>query len=166
MKRSPFMAFALALGISALIGMSGQAMAYPGSHGGGNPSVSQEQREAAQEIFAEHAKAVAPLHRQLQAKRAELNALSYADKPDQSKVQALFREIADIRAKLFSANADLRGKLEAKGIAGPGYGPCMGPEGSGMQRGHRGHGCPGGGHPEYHQGYGNQGGYGGHGGRW
>lgn len=166
MKRSPFMAFALALGVSALIGLSGQALAYPGNHGGGNSSISQEQREAAQEIFAEHAKTVAPLHRQLQAKQAELNALSYADKPDQAKVQALFRDIGDIRAKLFSANADLRGKLEAKGIASPGYGSHNGGCGYGPRQGHRGHGCRGGAYPDYQRDYENQGGHGGHGGHW
>lgn len=158
MKRSHIITTTLALGMAVIIGMAGVASAYPGSHGWGNTAMNQEQQAAAQEIFAEHAKAVSPLHQQLMAKRAELEALSYGKNVDDAKAQALFREVADIKAKLFKANSDLRAKLEAKGIAG-GYG------GHGGHRGGNGYGwgCGGAG---MHRGQGNPGYNGGYGGHW
>lgn len=152
MKRLQKMAATLVLGMAVIIGMAGVASAYHGGYGWGNSAMSQEQQAAAQEIFTEHAKIVSPLHQQMMAKRAELEALSYGKSADDAKVQVLFREMADIKAKLFKANSDLRAKLEAKGIAG-GFGGYGGHRGGGY-----GWGCGAG----MHRGHFNGGGYGGH----
>lgn len=116
--------------------------------------MTQEQQAVAQEIYADHDKQTLPLRQQLMAKRAELNSLYYAEKSDSSKAQSLYREIADIQAKLYSANADLRKKLSDKGIAGGGFGMyhrggmngCPGMNGGGMHGGHGMNGGYGGGH--------------------
>lgn len=163
MKRLQMMTATLALGMAVILGAAGIASAYPGGHGygWGNTGMNQEQQAAAQEIFAEHAKVVSPLHQQMMAKRAELEALSYGKNVDDAKIQSLYREIGDINAKLFKANSDLRAKLEAKGITG-GFGGHGGHRGG---YGGYGGGCGGPG-MGMHRGQGNPGCYGGYGGHW
>lgn len=115
MNRSTIFGTALALGMAVIIGISGTAFAYPGGHRGAG-AMTQEQQAAAQEIYAEHDQKTAPLRQQLMAKRSELDALYYSQNTDSGKAQSLYKEIADIQARLFTANTDLRKKLSDKGI--------------------------------------------------
>lgn len=153
MKLKNILSAALALGLFAAIGFGGTAEAFPGNrgygyHGGG--MMTQEQQSATREISLQHQQAVAPLYQELDSKRAELDALSYAKNPNSSQVQGLYKEIADLEAKLFSINADFRSKYAAQGVNYPaGYG--------------RGYGYHQGGYG-YHQGYGRHGGGRNHGG--
>ena len=114
----------LALAITLLLGV-GTADARPPWQDGTPFGLSQEQQSEAQKAFAEQAQKMAPLIRQLQSKRAELGVLSFSDKPDENKVQSLFREIADIQAQLYIARNGARKELESKGIpfvaVGPGF---------------------------------------------
>lgn len=168
MRRSKIFTTALALGIVTILGATGAAFAYPANHGAG--ALTQEQQAAAQELYANYSQATAALQQQLAAKRAELDALYYGQNADNGKAQALYREIADMEAKLFTAGRDLRSKLAEKGLSGGGYGSHMGYAGGYGYGGGYGHG---GGHGA---GYGHGGGYGGgygrcgmnrgHGGHW
>lgn len=145
MQRSKVFVSTLALGLVAIMGASGVAFAYPVHHNGGAPALTQEQQNAAQEVYTKYSEAVAPLQQQLMAKRAELDALYYGQNADSGKVQALYRDIADIEAKLFTAGKDLKNKFAEKGIPGAGYGTHMGYAGGhghgghGMNRGNGGH---------------------------
>lgn len=146
MQRSKVFVSALALGIVAIMGASGMAFAYPLHHGAGAAALTQEQQAAAQELYTRYSQTVTPLQQQLMVKRAELNSLYYGQNADSGKTQALYRDIADIEAKLFTANKDFRNKLAEKGIPGAGYGPHMGYAGGhghggghGMNREHGGH---------------------------
>ena len=155
MKRSTIFGTAMALGMAAIIGISSTASAYPGDHRGGWQGMTQEQQAAAQEIYANYDQQTAPLRQQMMAKRAELDALYYGQNADSSKVQSLYKDIADIQAKLFTANTEMQKKLADKGISTGNYG---------MRRG-GGMYCDGmNGGPGMMNGYGRHGGYGKHGG--
>lgn len=147
MNRSKILTAALALGVAAIIGISGTAIAYPGNHMGGQ-ALTQEQQAAAQEVYADYARQTAPLKQQLMMKRAELDALYYGQNTDSGKAQALYKEIADIQSKLYTADAELRQKLAAKGVPMGGYGMHHGAGmggGQGMYHGNGRHGGYGGG---------------------
>lgn len=154
MKKSKIITTTLALGMVAIMGASA-AQAFPhgqgmgpgpdGPRGGyGCPiyqALTPEQQSAAQALFAEHNKTVMPLRQALQAKQAELDVLYYSSNKDSAKVQAAYREMADLKAKLFSAEMSLRDKLAEKGIDDFGTGRHRG---GGHHRGgggrHGGHG--------------------------
>ncbi|CAK7041674.1 MAG: hypothetical protein DELT_02852 [Desulfovibrio sp.] len=152
MKKSRILTMLAAVGMVSILGFAGVANANPlwhgnsGWHGGGGAGVTQEQQTALQQIYADYDKQAAPLQRQLQAKRAELEALYYGGNKDSSKVQTLFRETGDIEAKLFALNSELRTKLEAQGFSG--YGGQAGMNGYNYRGGHGGGhgGHRGGGH--------------------
>jgi len=152
MKRIKMFAAALAVGAAILVGTGGTAMAYPGNHWGGQ-GMNQEQQAAIQKEYADHYQAIAPLQQELMAKRSELEAMYYGNTVDNNKVQSLFKNIADLEAKLFTANTAFQKKLADKGIPYGGYGMGYG----GGYGGHRG------GYAGHRGGYaGHRGGYGGH----
>lgn len=137
--------------------MAGTACAASG-RGGTGPNraapaaLTQEQQADLDAIYAEHYDKVLPLREQLFAKNAELDSLYYAGSKDDKKVQALYRSIADIRAKLFTESQALRSALEAKGLQYASGGMRHGHGGRGDRYGRNGYGK---------QGYGT--GYGGYG---
>lgn len=153
MKKSRILTTMLALGLVAALGApTAFAWRHRGDYEGrgrGGPgcpyfeTLTDEQQTAVQAIFAEHNKAVSPLRKQLAAKQAELDALYYADNKDNAKIQALFREMADIEAKLYTADADLKAKLAGQGIDDW---SCRGGYGRGHRGRHGGYGGHGGGH--------------------
>ena len=122
MNRIRMLATVAALGIATTIGAAGTASAFSGHSGWNGQPVTQEQQAAAQEVFAEYNKRAAPLQQQLMAKRSELDAQYYGQKTDDARVQALFKEIADIESKLYAADTELRTKLVDKGLDTGGYG--------------------------------------------
>lgn len=117
MKKPRLMTMLAVFGLVSVLGLSGIANANPLYHSGTSAAMTQEQQTALQQIYADYEKQAAPLQRQLQAKRAELDALYYNNNGDSSKAKTLFREISDLEAKLFAVDSDLRSKLEAKGIS-------------------------------------------------
>jgi hypothetical protein len=132
------------LAFALVIGFAGAADARRRA---GYQDMSPEQREAMQETYAEFEQKTEPLRRQLYAKQSELDALYYRDAPpDDPKVKSLMKDIEDLDGKLYAAGADLRKRLNDRGIpayggAGGGYG-CPGM--TGMTGHGRGHGCGGG----------------------
>lgn len=133
-----------ALGMVAILGFAGVANANPLYHRGGGNALTPEQQTALQKIYSDYDKQVMPLQNQLQAKRAELDALYYNNSGESSKAQTLFREAADIEAKIFALNSQLRSKLEGQGFAGyagmNGYHNGGGHNRGGGHGGHRGGG--------------------------
>lgn len=120
MKKSRILTMLAAVGMVSVLSFAGVANANPLYHGGAGGGLTQEQQSALQQIYTDYEKQAMPLQRQLQAKRAELDALYYSESSDSSKVQTLFREAGDIEAKLFALNSEMRKKLDANGLSGAG----------------------------------------------
>lgn len=144
----------LSLAAIAVLSLSAMAMAGPGfggcpGWGGGYGQASQaltpEQQEKAQDLYDAYQKAVIPLREQVLAKHALLNAALAADKPDADTVEALTKDLGELKTKLLTERVELRKKLAEAGIQGGfGYGRGMG-RGYGYGSGPCGGGaaCPG-----------------------
>ena len=114
MKTATFRKTALVLGILTVLGTAGMAGANPAYHSPSN--LSQEQATKAQEMITAHRAAVAPLMQQLQAKRAQLDAQLYSDKPDQAAVEKLGKDIGELQGQLYAARASFRAQLAKEGL--------------------------------------------------
>lgn len=153
MTRTKIFSASLALALLLTVSLSGPSFAEtrPDRPGGPEMGYTPEQQAEMQAMRDAHFKQVEPLHRQLRAKHAELEVLHYSDSKDDAKAQKIFRDMADIKAKLYSANNEYRARCKAKGFMRGGYhgdyrgdyqghwgdGPRHGWKGDG-QRGHRG----------------------------
>lgn len=132
MKKSRMHTLSLMLSLVALLGLSGLANAQmmgPGMMGGNMYGLTPEKQAVAQKIHADFYAKTAPLGQRLNAKQYELDALLYNSSPDEKKVQALSKEIADLNAKLYEAQAALQNQLAKEGI------PTMGMMAGGMHHG-------------------------------
>ena len=148
MKNVNLLSSTLAVGVLAVLIWGRTAAAFPGEHGYGGGMVTSEQQAAAQAISVQHEQAVMPLYLQLNAKKAELDALYYTRNPDSNRVKVLYNEIAGMEAKLFSLNAEYRSKLGVQGGSFTGYrGNCGDYHGYGRHGGGRYRGGPAGGMP-------------------
>ena len=127
------------LALAAVLGLSGLAAAADFGCGPGMATLSPEKREIAKKLYEDFAQSTEKTRQALIAKRHELGAQMYSANPDESKVQALVKEISDLRATLYSARISLKGKLIKEGITlgyGGGYGRDMhGGRGQGMRGG-------------------------------
>ena len=135
MKAVNFRALSLSLVLAAILGLSVPAAAVDSCCGSGAASLSPEKQELANKLYEEFSKSTEAVRQELIAKRHELGAQMYSAKPDENKIQALAKEISDLRAKLYSARVSLKGRLIKEGITfgHGGHGPGMG----------RGRGCGG-----------------------
>ncbi len=138
----------------ALVLVGSAAMARGPGYGGGwgygqgygVPPVSNltpEQSSKIQAIQQANLKDVAPLQQQLLAKRLELRSLWLAQNPDQAKINAVQKEMLNIRGQLqdratnarFEISNVLTPEQRAQLTAyGPGMGPGMGRMGGRMDR--------------------------------
>lgn len=124
--------------------------ATPWNHGRGGMMVpdagpfaqlSPEKQEAARRLMDAHAKAMAPLHQDLYAKMAALEALNAAGEGEGAKAKAVIRDIADLNAKMLVENGKFRTRMiKETGLRIPvmGHGPrhgMMGGKGCGMMAG-------------------------------
>jgi len=139
----------LSLVAIAVLSLSAMAVAGPGygpggcpGYGGGNglqqQALTPEQQEKAQSLYDSYEKAIIPLREQLFAKHALLNAAVEAENPDAKIVDALSKDLGELKTKLFTERTELRKKLAEAGIQsgqgrsmgrgnGNGAGPCGGP---------------------------------------
>lgn len=115
----------LALALVALLSFNGLAnaqmmgpgmMGGQGMMGGMMMNLPPEKQAAAQKIYADFNTKTATMRQQLAAKQYELNAQLYSATPDDKKVQALTKEIADLNAKIFEAQVALQNQLTKEGI--------------------------------------------------
>lgn len=120
-----------------------------------------QQEQEAQKIFVDNYAEMEATRQALAAKRMELDQQLASPSPDKGKIERLSREIGELRGKMLSARADVRAKLNQKGLPpdyfgpnydyGRGYGPCWDAPQGGWDRGYgwyhhgyRGHGHRGG----------------------
>lgn len=129
------MALALLLAFSLSAANTAEARSW--HRGGPEVNYTPEQQAEMQSMWDAHYKQVDPLHRQMRAKHAELEQLYYSDSKDDAKVQKIFRDMADIKAKLYTINNDYRAKCEAKGFRHGGMGGWHG--GPGHKGGYKGY---------------------------
>jgi len=87
-----------------------------------------EKMERARKLYEDFHNSTLATRQELFAKRRELDAQMYSAQADEQKIQALAKEIADLRAKLYSARIALKNTLIKEGIpfGRRGYGPGMG----------------------------------------
>ena len=132
-----FRTLSLSLVLAAILGLSGSAMAA-GPHGEGMRNLSQEKQDLVKKMHEEFYNNTKSTRQELISKKHELDAQLYSTNPDEKKIQALSKEISDLRAKLYSARVTLKGKLIKEGILlepsdgmgpGGGKGRGMGPGG-------------------------------------
>ncbi|MDR1126288.1 MAG: hypothetical protein LBM64_09585 [Deltaproteobacteria bacterium] len=128
MSRTKIFSVTLALMLAVSLAGLNIAEARSWHRGGPDAAYTQEQSAEMKALWDEHYKQAQPLHRQLRAKQAELEQQYYIDGNDNARVQKIFRDMADIKAKLFTVNNDYRAKCEARGFGG-GYGLGYGHEG-------------------------------------
>lgn len=82
-----------------------------GPHGMALAALTPEKQVLARTLMDEHRAALFPLHQNLYAKRAELEALNASGAGLTSKSKAVIRDIADLNAKMLAADAAFRAKL-------------------------------------------------------
>ena len=132
-------ALSLSLALAAMLGLAGLATAAEpreerttatGHYGAGMMSLSPEKQEIVRKLHEDFRNSTKATRQELISKRHELDAQLYNAKPDENKIQALTKEISDLRAKLYNARISLKGKLIKEGIAlghgGHGYGKGRG----------------------------------------
>jgi hypothetical protein len=122
--------------LAALLGLSGLAMAA-GPYVKGNPPDQNpdKQQELVRKLHEDFYKSTDAARRELIAKSRELDAQLYSLEQDEQKIQALAKEVSELRGKLYSARITLKSKLIKEGFmpgyggrgpgAGGGYGPGM-----------------------------------------
>ena len=127
-----FRTLSISLALAAMLGLAASAIAADpqrtgaaaaGHDGAGMMSLSPEKREIVKKLFEDFYNNTKATRQELISKRHELDAQLYSAHPDEKKIQALTKEISDLRAKLYSARITLKGKLIQEGIM-LGHGGC------------------------------------------
>ncbi|MDR2695512.1 MAG: periplasmic heavy metal sensor [Deltaproteobacteria bacterium] len=147
-----FRVLSLSLALAAALGLSGLATAADSCCEAGVAGRNPEKTEAccgsgvaglnpkkqalANRLYEDFSKSTEALRRELISKRHELGAQMYSATPDENRIQALAREISELRAKLHSARVSLKGRLLAEGVT-----LRHGGRGRGMGRGQGCGGC-------------------------
>ncbi|MDR0239144.1 MAG: periplasmic heavy metal sensor [Deltaproteobacteria bacterium] len=142
-----FRSLSFSLALAAMLGLAAAALAAEpqeagqaatGYHGAGMMSLSPEKQAIVKKLHEDFYNSTKATRQELISKRHELDAQLYSAKPDENRIQALTKEISDLRAKLYNARISLKGKLIKEGIMlehrGPGMGRGTG-YGHGMGRG-------------------------------
>jgi len=121
-----FRILSLSLALAAMLGLSVSAMAAE-PHGAGMMQLSPEKQEIVKKLHEDFYNSTKQTRQELISKRHELDAQLYSASSDEKKIQALTKEISDLRAKLYSARVTLKGKLIKEGmtLGNSGYGPGM-----------------------------------------
>lgn len=107
-----------------------------------------QQFQDAQKIFNQYNASMEAARQQLAAKQYELNALLSSPKPDKDQIQALSREIGELRGQMLANRADVRAQLQQRGLPSDFYGNhhgyrhhSHGPNWGVRQRGYARGGC-------------------------
>jgi len=163
MNTFTFRTLGFSLALAAMLGLAvsataaeprGADPAATGYYGAGMMSLSPEKQEIVKKLHEDFHNSTKATRRELISKRHELDAQLYSAKPDENKIQALTREISELRAKLYSARITLKGKLIQEGVMlehggwghgmGRGEGRCGGIGKGGKGKGGWGKGMRGG----------------------
>ncbi len=111
----------------------------PGYGAGYMNQLSPEKQAAFQKLHDAFAAKTAQMRADLGVKRAELNALTVAENPDQAKIATLTKEIGDLQGRLLAERTQFR--IQVTKEIGPG---AMGGFGYHHRGGHGGYGMGGG----------------------
>lgn len=137
MKTSKILLTTAAMTLVTLLGVSNMASAQPG-YRYGHMGMSNQQMTDMQQIRRSHWEKMQPLMQQRSAKMDEMDQLMAAGTaPNDAKVTAVQKELRDIDAKLYAADADMRKQMVDKDI------PYMGGRGMGRHHGMGGMGMGG-----------------------
>jgi zinc resistance-associated protein len=124
--------------LAAMLGLSGLAMAAgPYARGNTTDQNLDKQQELARTLHEDFYKNTGATRQELIARSRDLEAQMYGPNPDEKKIQALAKEVSDLRAQLYIAHITLQSRLIREGVM-PGYGgtgPGMRGYGPGMHRG-------------------------------
>lgn len=124
--------------------MSGQpgvhSMSGHGAMMGPLAQLSPEKQEAAKKLMAANSAAMFPLHQNVYAKLAELEALNAGGEGESSKAKSVIRDIADMNAKMLQEDGKFRARMYKEtglrvpvmGHGGMGGMGMMGGKGGGM----------------------------------
>ena len=140
-----FRTLSFSLALAAMLGLAATAFAAesqqeagkaaPGYHGAGMMSLSPEKQAIVKKLHEDFYNSTKATRQELISKRHELDAQLYSAQPDENRIQALTKEISDLRAKLYSARITLKGKLIKEGVMlehkGHGMGRGAGCDGKG-----------------------------------
>ncbi len=140
MNTSKFRILGLGMTLAALLGFSGMASAAQTGPYGMTP----ERQAVIEKMHEDYYAKTNAVRQQLISKQHELNAQIYSPTPDEKKIQALTKEISDLRGKMFEARVALKQQMAKEGFGGGwgrGYGG-WGHGGGGWGHGGRG-GCGG-----------------------
>ena len=158
MEKSKARVWTLSLALAAVLGMAGFALAGgPPAGPCGGPAYSElgPEKQAELEKLHKDFYSNTETNRQLLiSKRHELDAQLYNPSPDDKKIQALTKEISELKGKLFEARVGLKQQMHKLGVykrggeRGYGHwggdrgpcGPCGGEGGRAAYRG-KGHGA-------------------------
>lgn len=115
--------FALAFFCACMFGAPLAASA----HGGPCPyaygeGLSQEQMDEARRIYNENFVSMNSTRQALAARYSELDQLLASQNPDRDRIETLSREIGELRGKLLAARAEVRSKLQERGLPDNFYG--------------------------------------------
>ena len=143
MNTFSFRTLSFSLALAAVLGLAASAAAAEpqeagkaatGRYVGGMKNLSPEKQELVRKLHEDFRDSTKATRQELISKRHALDAQLYSANPDEKAVQALTKEISDLRAKLYSARIALKGKLIKEGVmlehdghgkgARGGQGPC------------------------------------------
>lgn len=131
-----FIAAAFILG-GAAMGNAQEQDGAPGLQPYGQ-QLTPEQMAQARKIFDKSYADMEGTRQALASKRMELDQQLASPNPDRSRIEALSREIGELRGKMLSSRVEVRNSLAAQGLPpdcfgrgygpanGQGYGPCWG----------------------------------------
>lgn len=95
--------------------------------------LSPQQRQQAEKIFNDNFASMEATRQALAEKRAELDDELQSDNPDTDKIEAISRQIGELRGKMLSARVKTRSQLAEQGLPDDFYGPG-GPRVKGKKR--------------------------------
>lgn len=135
--------FMLCAALCGLLFTGGAAQAAgfngPGPRGGDNQgwnqSLTPQQRQQAEKIFTENFSSMDETRQLLAQKRQQLDSELASDNPDPALIEALSREIGDLRGKMLAARVKVRSQLSEQGLPRDFYGPGGPRPRKGKQRG-------------------------------
>lgn len=137
----------LSVALVAMLAAASLAMANPYGRGPGAwmPDIPQEKQEQVAKMYREGRQTLYELEARKWAKQAELNAILAAPKPDNSKIEALAKEIGTLSSMVYQERVALQQRIfKETGVnlplaGGPGFGPggcpMMGGQGVGPKGG-------------------------------
>ena len=114
MKFSKIFATVAVLGLVVSGANFADARSYNGHYGNGMSQLSTDQYDKLEKMREDNDNKMRPAHRELQAKRLELNALSNNANTDPKTISKLVKEVTELRNKIDDNRVAFSGSVESK----------------------------------------------------